>query len=125
MIRVLTIDLPFPPSVNRIWRKGKNGNIYLHEHVRSWKRVCDNFCLAAGWNKKPIDGAFTATITLSREKRSRVMDADNRIKVVLDWLQRAGIIENDALAEEVRVLWGEAPEGCRVSLRRGFQPARH
>lgn len=114
----LVIDLARPPSVNRIWRSrtGANGKpqFYLDGRYATWKRDCDNRCLAAGWHKTPIKGPFKATVTLDASRR--VGDADNRLKACLDWLQRAGIIENDKLAETVTVRWGRAPEGCRVRL---------
>lgn len=120
MTDTVSIDLTYPPSLNRIWRAttGANGKprFYLAKRYETWKRVQDNLCMAEGWHKRPIKGRFVAVITLDEGKRTARSDADNRIKVVMDFLQRAGIIENDSLADEVTARWGYAPSGCRVVL---------
>lgn len=53
-----------------------------------------------------IVGPFEVHLTFSSEKRRRNSDIDNRIKPVLDALQRFGVIENDSLAEKVTATWG-------------------
>lgn len=109
------IDLPFPPSVNRLWRAGR-GRVHASPRYLSWKRAADNLALT----QKPlpkVPGPFRATILLSEAHRRG--DADNLSKAVLDILQRWEVIDNDKLAETVTVRWchrAEAPEGCRVLL---------
>jgi Holliday junction resolvase RusA-like endonuclease len=119
-----TIDLAMPPSVNSIWRINRFRNKpYLSERYKTWKRDSDNRYLA---NKKtwlPVKGHFSARITLD-EKRRRNSDADNRIKCLLDFLQRVGLIENDKLCDSLTVTWGWAPEGCRVLLQEHQATAR-
>jgi hypothetical protein len=44
-------------------------------------------------------------------------DLSNRIKALEDWLQRAGLIENDKYCERLVAEWGRAPLGVRVRLR--------
>ena len=63
-----------------------------------------------------IRGPFELDMVLDETRRGR-SDLDNRgLKVVLDWLQRVEIIDNDALAEKITLRWGEAPEGARVQI---------
>lgn len=116
----LVIDLPRPPSVNAIWRSrtGANGKpqYYLDKRYATWKRAADNLCMAKGWRKQALKGPFKAIITIDSTRRNLNSDIDNRAKAVLDFLERAGIIENDKLCEKVAVQWGRAPEGCRVVL---------
>lgn len=116
----LTIDLPRPPSVNRIWRSrsGANGKpqFFLDKRYATWKRVCDNLCMANGWHKTPVKGRFTAVITIDRKFCRPTSDIDNFGKAPMDFLQRAGIIENDKLADSVKTRWGRAPEGCRITI---------
>jgi Holliday junction resolvase RusA-like endonuclease len=38
----VAINLPTPPSVNRIWRVGTGGRVYIDPAYNAWKR-------AAGW----------------------------------------------------------------------------
>lgn len=114
----LSIELPFPPSVNRIWRArtGANGkpSFYLDRRYETWKRVCDNLYMANKRTWKPITGNFRAEIVLD-EKRRRG-DADNRAKCPMDWLQRVKLITNDSQADDVRIRWGYAPAGCRIEI---------
>lgn len=117
------MDLPFPPSVNRIWRSqkvtGKN-NVYLSAEYRSWMRQANSAVLVNGtWRKRvAMPAEFKALILLDRAQRAG--DVDNRIKAVLDWAQRSEIIVDDRLCDEVTARWvvtGEAPHGCRLVLR--------
>lgn len=119
---VRLIAIPFPPSVNRIWKpttrrrklKGKPG-FYLDAKYTAWKGEADKVALA----QKPlprIAGRFSARLVLDTARRRSNTDADNRVKVVMDWLQRVEVITNDSQADRVSVEWGEAPEGCRVYL---------
>lgn len=82
--------------------------MYLSREYRAWKRHAD--AMMMGKMPRPMRGHFDVEITLDETKRAG--DADNRAKVVLDWLQRVELIENDKLADNVRVGWGEAPFGC-------------
>jgi Holliday junction resolvase RusA-like endonuclease len=117
------VDLPFPPSTNRIWRHESNNRrkmIHLSAEYRAWKAQADACALAdRGWRSKArMPGPFSAAILLSR--RHRAGDVDNRIKAVLDWAQRVELIRNDSLAEEITARWvdpGAAPTGCRLILR--------
>jgi crossover junction endodeoxyribonuclease RusA len=112
-----TLNLPMPPSVNSIWRTGRNRRTgksvtYLDKKYTAWIVEADAMLLA----QKPlpkITGHFTAILTLDQNRRRG--DADNRVKGVLDLLQRVGIIENDRFADRITVQWGEA-DGCSVQL---------
>jgi Holliday junction resolvase RusA-like endonuclease len=116
------LALPFPPSLNRIWRSRKDsGRPYLDDRYKTWKRVVDNIVMATRPRPR-LSGPFLASITLSRAQRNPTTDLDNRIKVILDALQRCGIIENDKYAEEITVRWGVAPEGCLVCLYPVIRP---
>jgi len=44
-------------------------------------------------------------------------DLDNRIKPLLDWIQRVGLVSNDKLCEKLTAMWGDAPAGVKVRLR--------
>lgn len=109
------INLPLPPSVNRIWRYSRaTGKPFISDRYASWKRVADNYYLANKRHWPPVKGHFRAVVTLDAKHRRG--DADNRVKALFDWLQRVEIIENDSLCDGLTVEWGWAPEGCRVHL---------
>lgn len=110
----IVLDLPPPISVNRIWRKTKAGVIKSVAY-QSWIKRADAMLLELGQLRgiRPIPGKFTANIVV---KRSR-LDLDNNAKSVLDFLQSRCFIVNDSLCEELTIRWGDAPTGCRVTVR--------
>lgn len=113
------IALPFPPSVNALWRIGRSGGgkrfLYKTKAYRSWLQAADIEWLSQKPRGpfKTIDGPFKAQVLLSRpDRRSR--DSDNYLKAPLDFAQRVGIISNDCNSLESRAVWvtdEEAPEG--------------
>lgn len=110
----IVLDLPAPISVNRIWRKTKTGVIKSGLYVR-WTKAADEMLLEFGQLKgvRPIASRFTAEIVVKRSN----LDLDNNAKCVLDFLQSRNFILNDNLCEELRLRWGDAPTGCRVTVR--------
>lgn len=115
MTAALSIALPYPPSLNRLWRHVRGrAKPYLAPRYQTWKRAADNEYMLHKREWKPVAGHFSAAVTLD-EKRRRG-DVDNRIKVVLDWLQRVELIENDKFCDAITIRWGHAPEGVRVLL---------
>lgn len=111
------IDLPFPPSVNRIWRVGVR-KLYSSPAYEAWKIESDvAFWQQFGGSKKRPQslGNFTISIVLDENRRG-ISDSDNRIKPVLDFCQRAGFVINDRGCDGGSWAWGTAPAGCRVTL---------
>lgn len=95
-MKVVTLDLPLPPSANVIWRVNRRtGKPYISPRYAKWKKVA----LASMWPQKPaggfpfFPGAFCIHMTLPLKLRP---DPDNMWKPVLDFLQKpGGIIAND------------------------------
>lgn len=115
----IIIDLPPPPSVNRIWRH-QRGHVYKSKEYVSWQRECDAVVVLNRQYPRDnkIIGPFEFCLYLSRAGCNG--DGDNRIKAILDWLQSREIIANDKDCQKGRWEWvpaAEAPLGCRVHLR--------
>lgn len=117
----IVLDLPAPPSVNRVWMRAKAGkrHVFSAPAYVKWKRASDNLIgsLAQLRGVKPLPGCFEATIILS-EKHTRI-DLDNSAKSVLDYAVRACLVVDDGPKYMRRLLleWGTAPHGCRLILR--------
>ena len=117
------VDLPFPPSTNRIWRHDgnhRNRMIHLSPEYRKWKDKADVAVVANGcWRKRVVmPGRFSVLILLSRARQRG--DLDNRIKALLDWAQRVELILDDKFCEEITARWAptaECPHGCRMIFR--------
>lgn len=110
----IIIDLPMPPSVNRIWRANKAGKkrVSISPEYDAWKKQADLLAMSSGQFRgiQPIRGKFEARIILKRVRG----DLDNRAKGVLDWLQSRALIVDDKDCERLVLEWGDAPAGCRV-----------
>jgi Holliday junction resolvase RusA-like endonuclease len=110
---MVTLELPYPPTANTIWRTGKNRAgrswTYLNPKYVAWKKEADAMFVQqnrAGTVGQSLIGPFEVHLTFSTKKRRSNSDIDNRIKPCLDALQRFGVIENDSLAEKVTAVWG-------------------
>ena len=117
------MDLPFPPSANKLWtaRGGGHGQLMRSKQYMAWRTQAGVSAVANGsWRRRvTMPGNFTALILLDSARRPG-SDCDNRIKPVLDWAQSVELIRNDELCDEVTARWAptaEAPRGCRLILR--------
>lgn len=118
------IDLPYPPSVNRIWRSSTQAagkQVYISPSYRKWKDESNALLMTKrGWMMRRITGPFSVDIALCPPKGHPRGDLDNRIKAVLDFLQAATIVSNDKLCQLITAYWAHqstAPEGCRAIVR--------
>lgn len=113
----VVLDLPMPPSVNRIWRANKAGpgRVSISPEYKAWKAHADKLVmqLAQFRGLKTIVGPFEAKIVLQRQRG----DLDNRAKGVLDFLQSRSVVVDDKFCERLTLEWGVAPHGCRVTVR--------
>lgn len=113
----IILDLPMPPSVNRIWRATRAGPNHVSKspEYKAWLAHADKIAMATAQLRglKTIKGPFEAKIVLKRQRG----DLDNRSKGILDWLQSRAVIEDDKFCERLVLEWGPAPVGCRVTLR--------
>jgi hypothetical protein len=105
----VVLQLPLPPSVNQF--KGKLGN--RSPCVKQWIREADAGFIGRFEKLPQIIGRFECEIEFQRGR----YDLDNRIKPLMDWLQRVQIIQNDKLCERLEVTWGPKNSGCLVRLR--------
>lgn len=116
----ITVDLPMPPSVNRLWTRTRRGmGMVKSKQYVAWIKEADGEYMAA---KEPgivprISGEFEVTIFLQRGYRG---DGDNRIKALLDWAQSREIISNDINCVAGNWAWVDeerAPKGARMILQ--------
>lgn len=110
----VTLHLPFPPSVNHIWKHGAKGKGYRSPRYVSWANIAGLELNA----QKPgcITGDYRIRLTLGRPDRRR-RDQENFIKAVSDLLVEHGVIEDDSLAVVTTIAWSDRIEGCRVTLK--------
>lgn len=124
-VRRVDIDLPFPPSINSLWRRAKKGvtaagkkrqGMIRSDRYATWARSAGIYIN----EQRPgrIVGAFTAHILIERKADRTRRDVDNLSKAIFDCLQEHGIIEDDSLAWQVTIGWSHDVHGARVVLEK-------
>jgi crossover junction endodeoxyribonuclease RusA len=109
------IEIPYPPSVNGIWRGGKGGRHYLSAKYKTWREAAGLMVNAQAKGKR-IAGPFSIEIQARRpDKRKR--DIDNLIKPLLDLMANMGVIDDDSECQRVTAEWVGRGEGVRVAVR--------
>lgn len=86
----MTVLLPYPPSVNRIYRSGTNGVTYQPKKIKDFKASCAWLAKKEGATILHGDIEIFATlhpkITKKGEPSKTRIDLDNALKSVLDGL---------------------------------------
>ncbi|HDR1113655.1 TPA: RusA family crossover junction endodeoxyribonuclease [Pasteurella multocida] len=95
----LILELPFPPTVNTYWRRVGNST-KISEKGRKYSR--DVAWLVRG-KKFPKDKRACVFIeAFMPDKRER--DLDNLFKALLDSLVKAGVLVDDSIIDELRIV---------------------
>lgn len=107
-MEMIEITLPWPPTVNNYWRNYK-GRIIISAKGREYRKsVADQVLIQRA--AKHIDHAVKVEIKAYRPDRRR-RDLDNILKALLDSMTHAGVMEDDALIEDLRVYWADEVGG--------------
>ena len=92
---MIELDIPFPPSVNSIWRNVGRKTLASRDY-RKWKTEARNM-LNAQWickdNPSWLADRLSVEIYLTPDSHRR-WDVDNRVKAVLDALQGTWIADD-------------------------------
>jgi crossover junction endodeoxyribonuclease RusA len=104
-----------PPSVNAIWRHGKNGRTYRTRDYMAWQN-------GEGWNvSQQMIGQHRFTgpvyITLAMRRRRKNMDGDNFQKGIFDLLESLEVIDNDKNIMGCNWFWSrDLPDGVAAEI---------
>jgi len=114
----IVLDLPCPPSVNKV-RRVDWSSVRV---VKAWQNVSNAYVLAAkGRANSPLKlvkvPRFELHIVMS-EHHTKI-DLDNGLKALIDYLRKIELIEDDSPQHMRRLIveWGLAPFGCRVTVK--------
>lgn len=120
----MRLELPFPVSVNAMYGKNRY-RVHPSKSYAKWIKAADDLVTiqkAAKTIGSPIAGHFTYHLVLSeaqRVYRGNARDGDNFTKVVLDYLQRIELIENDKFADSGTWAWGPC-DGAVITVHRSL-----
>lgn len=93
----ITLTLPYPPSVNRIWERGGHG-VYKSFQYRAFLEEVALIARAA--QVEPIYKPAQVRLTAHVFRPRKTGDLDNRLKATLDALEGV-LYENDAQIAEI------------------------
>lgn len=111
---MITLVLPFPPSVNLLWRATKDGKVYRSAKYMEWRKLAMWQIAGQAKGQKHI-GAYKLTILAVRpDKRKR--DLGNLEKAISDILVSQNLVEDDSLCEWLEVKWVEAGPQCKIII---------
>lgn len=100
------IRLPWPPSVNRMWRTPHKGPLagrtMLSKEGRQFRADVEENLLRQGIPRRALSGRLEVTIRCWPPDR-RARDLDNLPKGILDALQKSGVIDDDKLIDVLHV----------------------
>ena len=105
---MLTIILPWPPSVNSYWRS-VNGRNILSKKGRIYKQAAARAVLAAGANKH-LSGRLRVRLVAYPPNNAR-RDLDNLAKGLLDAMQAAGVYLDDSQIDDLHIIRAEVEKG--------------
>lgn len=109
----VTVDLPFPPSVNNLFANGSRGR-FTTQQYKDWQTN-------AGWkiqSDRPHRVPGPVKVTLTYEEKHGRRDLDNLLKPVLDLLVKHRLIDGDhrTIVREIAASWSAKVHGVRVTI---------
>jgi len=121
----VTLDLPPPPSVNRLRRLNKTEMRYHGVWIDKCHRMVTKQFADAKLRgmSRPSFGEARVEVLVQLNENMKLRDADNAGKAVLDYLRRIEIIKDDSKQYVRRIVFewvkpSDAPDGVRLTVVR-------
>lgn len=108
---MILLNLPYAPSVNTYWRRGRYAT-YLSPQGREYKKAVAEYVIE--YNVPKLGDARLKMTLIIRPRSKRIFDIDNLAKSVLDSLCEAGVYDDDSQVDELHILRGEPIKGGRI-----------
>lgn len=106
---MITLTLPFPPSVNSCYRAIGRGRSILSKVGRTYRASVLTHIAAQGARTALLDRLAIAITLHPPDKRRR--DVDNYLKAPLDALTHAGVWADDSQIDRLTVTRGDVRKG--------------
>jgi crossover junction endodeoxyribonuclease RusA len=113
----LSVTLPYPPSVNRLWRQVRKSVIRSPRYdawLNSASWAVRERVLKTG-DRKGVSGPYALYVRICPPDR-RARDLDNTLKALSDALKTGGAIDGDHLCQYIEAQWDPSVEGAQVSV---------
>ena len=109
MIRLI---LPYPPSVNRLWRTTKSGRVYCSPRYVAWRDHA-KWAIHEQAKRVRVTGMYKLTLLAVKPDRRR-RDIGNLEKAVNDALVAAKVVEDDSMCHWIDMRWVEKGPECLI-----------
>ena len=109
------IELPWPPSVNHVWRRVGSKTI-LSADGRKYREAVGQHCLMRKIAGARISGRLSVRILVNPPDRRR-RDIDNLTKVPLDALTHAAVWEDDSQIDELYIRRDAVTPGGTITIQ--------
>ena len=109
------IELPWPPSVNHVWRRVGSKTL-LSAQGRSYSEAVGQHCLMRKIAGAQLSGRLSVRILVNPPDRRR-RDIDNLTKVPLDALTHAGVWEDDSQIDELYIRRDAVMTGGSITIQ--------
>lgn len=110
---MLSIDLPFPPTINSYYGRTRTGQVFIKAAGKSFRADVITFCMR---KRIKLQTGRLAMFIRVYPPDKRVRDLDNIVKATQDALQKAGAYENDSQIDALNVQRCEQRRGGGVNV---------
>jgi crossover junction endodeoxyribonuclease RusA len=110
---MLELELPFPPSTNRLWRR-VGARTLLSREGRAYRQAVCSILRERG--VRPLGGRLAAAVELYPPDRRR-RDLDNALKGLLDALAHGGAYYDDSQIDHLTIIRRAVVPGGKVTVR--------
>jgi len=105
---MISISLPYPPSINNYWSHGRT---HLKAVGKNYRKKVISLC----GNSNPIEGALKVVIEMYPPDNRR-RDIDNILKALLDALEHAKVYENDYQISDLHIRRCDVVKGGEIQI---------
>lgn len=106
----ITLELPFPPSVNTYWRR-VNGKTLISAKGRAY---ASQVAWMTRRSARFPAGIRAAVVVEAFMPDRRMRDLDNLFKSLLDSLVKAGVLVDDSVIDDLRIVRKCVVKGGKV-----------
>lgn len=115
---MIRLELPWPPSMNQMWRN-VNGRTVLCAPGRRYRKLVADVCLLARAGKQLSGRVQVDIVAYPPDRRQR--DLDNMLKAPLDALTHAGVWLDDSQIDRLLIERGEVCKGGRLLVAISYE----
>lgn len=110
----ITLVLPYPPSVNRYWRRAGR-HIHISTEGKRYRTDVAAVFRSTGLRGLGDSARLGVDVVLMPPDR-RVRDLDNAMKALLDSMEHASVFGDDSQIDELRITRGRKKLGGEVRV---------